>query len=98
MARQRYTRPYMWAVLAAGAAFCVYSVSHLPLERLDLRFLILAVITISISSRLTVQIPRISGHISVSDTFIFLTMLLYGGEVGGLLAAGRGLCSSFFFF
>ena len=94
MGRQRFTRPYMWAILAGGAAVCLYSVYHLPLERLDLRFLILAVITISISSRLTVQIPRISGHISVSDTFIFLTMLLYGGELAVLLAAAEALCSS----
>ncbi|MGB7926351.1 MAG: ATP-binding protein [Pyrinomonadaceae bacterium] len=94
MNRQRFTRPYMWAILAAGAAVCLYSIARLPLERLDLRFVLLAVITISISSRLTVQIPRISGHISVSDTFIFLTMLLYGGEAAVLLAGAEALCSS----
>jgi signal transduction histidine kinase/ActR/RegA family two-component response regulator len=84
----------MWTILVAGAAICLYSIYRLPLERLDLRFLLLAVITISISSRLTVQIPRISGHISVSDTFIFLTMLLYGGEAAVLLAGAEALCSS----
>jgi signal transduction histidine kinase/ActR/RegA family two-component response regulator len=94
MGRQRFTRPYMWAILLAGAAVSLYSITRLPLGQLDLRFLILAVITISISSRLTVQIPRISGHISVSDTFIFLTMLLYGGEAAVLLAAAEALCSS----
>jgi signal transduction histidine kinase/ActR/RegA family two-component response regulator len=94
MNRQRFTRPYMWTILAAGAAVSLYSLYQLPLARLDLRFLVLAVITISISSRLTVQIPRISGHISVSDTFIFLTMLLYGGEAAVLLAAAEALCSS----
>jgi signal transduction histidine kinase/ActR/RegA family two-component response regulator len=94
MNTQRFTRPYMWASLVAGTAVCLYSVMRLPLERLDVRFLLLAVITISISSRLTVQIPRISGHISVSDTFIFLTMLLYGGEAAVLLAAAEALCSS----
>ena len=94
MGKQRFTRPYMWAILLAGAAVCLYSIYRLPLERLDLRFLLLAVITITISSRLTVQIPRISGHISVSDTFIFLTMLLYGGEAAVLLASAEALCSS----
>jgi signal transduction histidine kinase/ActR/RegA family two-component response regulator len=94
MSRQRFTEPYIWTTLLAGAAICFYSALHLPLARIDLRLLILAVITISISSRLTVQIPRISGHISVSDTFIFLTMLLYGGEAAVLLAALEALCSS----
>jgi signal transduction histidine kinase/ActR/RegA family two-component response regulator len=94
MGRQRFTRPYMWAILLAGAGVSLYSIYSLPFGRLDLRFLILAVITITISSRLTVQIPRISGHISVSDTFIFLTMLLYGGEAAVLLAAAEALCSS----
>ncbi|HEX8097883.1 MAG TPA: EAL domain-containing protein, partial [Pyrinomonadaceae bacterium] len=34
------------------------------------------------------------GHISVSDTFIFLTILQFGGDVAVLLAALDGLCTS----
>ncbi|HYE14941.1 MAG TPA: hypothetical protein VD968_10915, partial [Pyrinomonadaceae bacterium] len=97
MNKQRFTRPYMVLVVALGAAACAYSALNLPAGRLDVRFLGLAVITVAISSRLTVMIPRISGHISVSDTFIFLTMLLYGGEPAVLLAATEALCSSLFF-
>jgi signal transduction histidine kinase/ActR/RegA family two-component response regulator len=94
MNRQRFTKPYMLLVIAIGAVVSVYSAIHLPIERIDLRFLVLALLTISISSRLSVRIPRISGHISVSDTFIFLTMLIYGGEAAILLAAAEALCST----
>ncbi|HKC66574.1 MAG TPA: ATP-binding protein [Pyrinomonadaceae bacterium] len=92
--RQRFTIPYMWLIISAGAAASVFAATRLPSAHLDLRFLLLAAITIVLGSRLSVQIPRLSSHISVSDTLIFLTMLLYGGEAAILLAAAEGLCSS----
>src|ERR1043166_1037971 len=94
MPRNTLTKAYMLVVIAGGVAAVTSSAIHLPLARIDVRFLALTVLTITISSRLTVRIPRISGHISVSDTFFFLTMLLYGGEAAVLLAAAETLCSS----
>src|SRR5258707_4775043 len=67
---------------------------HLPLHRLDIRFLLLALATVCIGSRLSIQIPRVKAHVSVSDTFIFLTLLLFGGEAAILLATVEALCSS----
>lgn len=94
MQRQTFKKTYMLLIIAAGAASVLYSASHFPLERLDLQFLALAIFTVAVSSRLTIRIPRISGHISVSDTFFFLTILLYGGEAAVVLAAIEALCSS----
>jgi signal transduction histidine kinase/CheY-like chemotaxis protein len=94
MSRQRYTVPYMWFIIFFGAAASLYSVFHVSLASFDRRFLLLALITLGLGSRLSVQIPRLSSRISVSDTFIFLTMLLYGGEVAILLAAAEAFCSS----
>ena len=94
MDRQILKKSYMLLIIAAGAATVVYSAIRFPVERLDLRFLALAIFTIAVSSRLTIRIPRISGHISVSDTFFFLTILIYGGEAAVLLAATEALCSS----
>ena len=71
-----------------------YTAWHLPLHRLDVRFLLLALATVCIGSRLSIQIPRVKAHISVSDTFIFLTLLLFGGEAAILLATVEALCSS----
>ncbi len=58
-----------------------------------MRFLLLTFITVIISSRISVQIPRFDTNITVSDTFIFLAILLYGGEAGIFLAGAEGLCS-----
>jgi diguanylate cyclase (GGDEF)-like protein len=72
---------------------CLFSAFRLPLERIDMRFLLLTIITVIISSRISVQIPRFDTNITVSDTFIFLAILLYGGEAGIFLAGAEGLCS-----
>src|SRR3989440_6052143 len=94
MPRKPLTKAYMLVVIASAAAVATYSAIHLPVARLDIRFLALTILTITISSRLTVRIPRISGHISVSDTFFFLIILMYGSEAAVLLAAAEALCSS----
>ncbi len=94
LSRQRFTVPYMWLIIAAGTAASAYAAARFSLGSLDLRFLLLAAVTLGLGSRLSVQIPRLSSHISVSDTLIFLTMLLYGGEVAILLAAAEAFCSS----
>lgn len=94
MGRQRFVAPYMWGVIAIGAAILLFSLYRLPLGRLDLPFLILALLVVAVSSSVVIKIPLVSGGITVSDTFIFLTMLLYGGEAAVLLAVGDGLCAS----
>src|SRR5438128_3242727 len=94
MDRQSLKKAYIWVIITAATAAVVFSIFHFPTERLDLPLIALAVVTIAISSRLTIRIPRISGHISVSDTFFFLTILIYGGEAAVLLAAAEALCSS----
>ena len=94
MDRQSLKKAYVLTIILAAAAAVVYSARHIPVDKLDAQLIALVVLTIAVSSRLTIRIPRISGHISVSDTFFFLTMLIYGGEVAVLLAAVEALCSS----
>ena len=93
MGKQKYTEPYRWLIVGIGALVCLFSMSRLPVERIDLRFLLLAALTIIVSSRVSVQIPRFDTNVTVSDTFIFLAILLYGGEAAILLAAAEGMCS-----
>jgi PAS domain-containing protein len=92
--KQRIAKRYQWSIIYIGAGIVSFSAYNLSFEQLDLRFLILSLITIGIGSRITIQIPRVEGHISVSDTFIFLAILLFGGEAAILLAAAEALCSS----
>jgi signal transduction histidine kinase/ActR/RegA family two-component response regulator len=84
----------MWGVIAIGTAVVLFSLYRLPFERLDLPYLILALLVLAVSSSVVIRIPLVSGGITVSDTFIFLTLLLYGGEPAVLLALGDGLFSS----
>jgi diguanylate cyclase (GGDEF)-like protein/PAS domain S-box-containing protein len=84
----------MWAVIALGSAAFLFSGFSVSISQIDIRFLFLALITLGIGSRITVQIPSIKEHISVSDTFIFLTILLIGGDLAILLSAAEAFCSS----
>ncbi|HEY0320147.1 MAG TPA: response regulator [Pyrinomonadaceae bacterium] len=92
--RQRLAMPYMWAVACLGALICIFSLFRVSYAALDLRFLLLALITFGIGSRITIGIPRFKSEISISDTFILLTMLLYGGEAAIILAAAEACLSS----
>ncbi|MET0623315.1 MAG: EAL domain-containing protein [Pyrinomonadaceae bacterium] len=82
------------AVIALGAVAAAPVAWLLPVERLDVGFVLLALLTVAVSSRVAVRIPHTTGRITVADTFILLTLLLYGGEAAALLAAAEGVCSS----
>jgi diguanylate cyclase (GGDEF)-like protein len=90
---QRLTDPYRKIVVAVGAATLVLCAYDLPVARLDLGFLLLCLITVVVSSRVSVPIPRVNATVTVSDTFIFLTLLLYGTEAAVVLAALEGVCA-----
>ena len=77
-----------------GACAFLLALRDIPYARIDLRFLLLVTMTLTIGSRVSIQIPRVCGHISVSDTFIFLTVLIFGGEAGVMLAALDALLTS----
>ncbi|MCA1815476.1 MAG: response regulator [Acidobacteria bacterium] len=94
MSRDRFVKPYMWVVVAAGAAACLDAALRLRSSHLDLKFLLLALVTVALGSRVAVKIPRISSSITVSDTFIFLIMLLYGGAPAVLVAGAEAFCYS----
>src|SRR5260370_32644688 len=91
--RQRFANPYRWLIVASGGAALAWSGHSLPMPRLDLRFMLLAGVMVLVSSRFSVQVPRVNTNVTVSDTFIFLVMLLYGGLAGILVAAAEGLIS-----
>ena len=95
VARKPLAKWYVGAVIFLGAAACVYSVAVAEASALlNLRYLLLCVLTLCFGSRVYVQIPRVNGKISVSDTFILLALLLFDGEAAIFLAAADGLCSS----
>ncbi len=76
---------------AAVVGVCAYGLS---VAQLDAGFAIISLLTILVGSRITIKIPGARGQISVSDTFVFLAILLYGVEAAVLLAAAEALASS----
>jgi diguanylate cyclase (GGDEF)-like protein/PAS domain S-box-containing protein len=76
---------------AAVTMFCAY---RLPFMHLEYKFAALALITVLIGSQITIKIPGARGQIAVSDTFIFLAILLFGIEAAVVLAAVEAFCAS----
>lgn len=87
-------RIYQWSVIVLGLLVCLVAILRLHPSEIDLRFLLLTAITVIVGARITIQIPRVKGLISVSDTFVFLAILLFSREAAILLAAAEGLSSS----
>lgn len=87
----------MFFILALGFVCFGIAIFNFPLEKLDIKFLVLFLFTIGLGSRITIQIPRFKSHISVSDTFIFFALLMYGGEFAIVLAAVEAFFSSWRF-
>ena len=94
MNKERLNQFYVWTIIAAGATLALFSAANLAIGAIDIRFLLLALATVLIGPRLSIQIPRVKAHISVSDTFVFLSLLLFGGEAAILLATAEALCAS----
>ncbi|HEY0728371.1 MAG TPA: EAL domain-containing protein, partial [Pyrinomonadaceae bacterium] len=84
----------MWTVVAGGAAACLYAAYTLPRGIVDGYFLLLTLVTAVIGSRIAIRIPQINLNITVDDTFVFIALLIYGGESAVLIGALTGVCSA----
>ncbi|HZB46555.1 MAG TPA: EAL domain-containing protein [Pyrinomonadaceae bacterium] len=94
MRAQPIAAVYQWSAVAAGAAVLLAAGYHAAQAPLDPRFLVLAPLTVAVGSRITIRIPGGKGNISVSDTFVFLAILLFGLDLAVLLAAAEAFFSS----
>src|ERR1051325_132028 len=94
--RHRFFKPFLVVVVAAGSAALIFSLTRVSLHQLDWRFFFMMVAMAAVASRLSIPIPHVKGEVTVGDTLIFLTMLLYDGEAAVLMAAVDGLSSSLY--
>jgi signal transduction histidine kinase/ActR/RegA family two-component response regulator len=85
--RHRLFVPFLWAVTGFGGLALIYSAFRLDHTQFNLNFFILLGMALLLGSRIIVPIPRFSSQISVSDTFVFLILWLYGGEVALIVAS-----------
>src|SRR5258705_9420597 len=82
----RAGKTYLWSVIAAGFAAVAGSIYHLYVEPIGNQWFILAALTL-ISGSATVKLPFSYASISISETFVFTAVLLYGPEAGTVIFA-----------
>ena len=92
--QSRFFLPFLRTVTGLGALALIYSLFNINPSHLDLRFAALVLMSLVLSSRIVIPIPRLSSQISVSDTFVFLTLLLYGGPAAVAVASTEAFISS----
>ena len=91
--RPQFGQVYMWSLVIAGAAIALGSLVLFPFQKLDAPFFFLCLMVMA-SALIAIPIPRVSGRITVADTFVFLTMLLYGGAAAILMSALEGVAAT----
>jgi hypothetical protein len=93
MDQQRFAKLYMWSMVGFGSVIILISANQMRFVQVDPRLVVLALLVV-ISSLVAVRIPRVSGRITLADTFIFLTMLLFGGPAAVLMSALEGVTTT----
>jgi len=74
-------RVYITAIVCAGSVAIAHSLTHLTTEQISNRWLVLAVLTV-LTGSLNLKIPSINAHLSVSESFVFASILLFGTPAG----------------
>lgn len=77
-------RLYVTAVTLAGVAIALYSVYAMSAGPVPYQWFVLAGLTL-ISGSFTVRIPSIPARLSVSETFVFASVLLFGAAAATLI-------------
>ena len=86
--------PFLWVVTGCGTLAFIYSSVWLDFSKIDSSLALLVAMALLLSTRITIPIPRLSSKISVSDTFVFLVLLLYGSAAAVVVGATEALLSS----
>src|SRR5438132_4127354 len=87
-------RVYLAAVIVLGLGVVGFSIYQVYLEPLAYQWYLLAALTL-ISGSATVTLPTVTASISVSETFVFASVLLFGPAAGTITVALDGLVISF---
>jgi putative nucleotidyltransferase with HDIG domain len=74
-------RAYIALVVVAGVAVIGHSVYQLTVDPIGNKWVFLAVLTV-LSGSFNVKVPSINAYISVSEAFVFASILLFGTPAG----------------
>ncbi len=84
--KERIIKFSTWTTLSLGVLFCLYSFIYFPVERVNVQLIAILLATVFLGQYLHLQLPRTKIHLSISDAMIFVALILYGVEIGVLLA------------
>src|SRR5215510_3203568 len=91
------SRPFILTVSVVGVLLLVYAAGALALAPLSFDWILLAAGTIILVSRIDIGIPRTPSTVTLSDAFIFISVLLYGTHASVVLAGiDAAFCSIHF--
>ena len=85
--KKNHLKIYKLSIISLGFAALLFSFYRFDFAAAGYSYFIFCFVTLVTSSLTAVKIPGVKSHISVSDTFVFLSIILYGGEAGILLSA-----------
>lgn len=85
-------RSYVIAVAILGASALVAAISQL-VQGIDFRWFVLVGLTI-LTSSVTVKVPSVAATLSVSEAFVFASVMLFGWPAGTVVASLDGLVIS----
>ncbi len=92
---QRFPNQFVHALVAAGAVVLLFAVCFLPVAKLGIPLLLLALLASQVSARFDAPATsRDRWHFPFAEGFVFLAMLLFDGEAAVLMAAAVALCAS----
>src|SRR6266853_2066123 len=87
-------RLFLAFVITAGLIAIAVSVYQLHIQSIEQQWYLLAALTL-VSGSATVKLPSVPASISVSETFVFASVLLLGSAAGTVTVALDGLVISF---
>src|SRR6478672_5325747 len=88
------TRAYIALVVVAGSFTIAQSFAQIYLHNIGWSWTLLALLTL-VSGSATVNLPGLPATVSVSETFVFTSVLLFGSAAGTLTVALDALIISF---
>ncbi len=96
MDRETVSRYTKTVVISLGAACLTAAVATLSVDVFKWKFAIIIAFALTIAPRMSLTLPRSKFAISFSDSLVFLTFLLYGGQAAVVVAAVESVANCLF--
>lgn len=87
-------RSYVITVASVGACVLVGAIAQLVIDKVDSSWFVLVALTV-LTSSITVKVPSVAATLSVSEAFVFSSVILYGWAAGVVVASLDGLVISY---